>query len=132
MIDIPEEKFRKKLCNLLLNELPKSIIEYEEESEDHEQLSTFRFVGDKDDLPVGVEMPYVVITVEEGHYLVKDRIIHNTLFKITLEMKLRIKLQFSIYCYLIKKILIQDKNSWHVIEYNQVSKYLICEICLKI
>jgi hypothetical protein len=89
MIDIPEERILKEITDILMNDLPKVLLELEEQSEDSIRLPPFRYVGLEENLPPGTSLPYAFVEIEEGEYTEKDRIVKNTLFRIKITPKLR-------------------------------------------
>ena len=88
MIEIPEEQILKEIRDLLMNELPKVLLELEEQSEDSIRLPPFRYVGVEEVLPVGTGLPYVFVEIEEGEYTEKDRIVKNVIYSLKVKMKL--------------------------------------------
>ena len=95
MIDIPEERILKEITDILMNDLPKVLLELEEQSEDSIRLPPFRYVGLEANLPPGTSLPYAFVEIEEGEYTKKDRIIKIEKLKI----KLRVKLENITYCW---------------------------------
>ena len=57
MIDIPEERILKEITDILMNDLPKVLLELEEQSEDSINLPPLRYVGLEEDLPPGTGLP---------------------------------------------------------------------------
>lgn len=88
MIDIPEERILKEITDILMNDLPKVLLELEEQSEDSNRLPPFRYVGLEENLPPGTGLPYAFVEIEEGEYTEKDRIIKNRVYKATIQLKL--------------------------------------------
>ena len=88
MIDIPEERILKEITDLLMNELPKVLLELEEQSEDSIRLPPFRYVGVEEDLPVGMGLPHAFVEIEEGEYTEKDRIVKNVIYRVRITVKL--------------------------------------------
>ncbi len=88
MIEIPEEKLLEDITDLLMNELPKVLLELEEQSEDGIRLPPFRYVGLEENLPVGTGLPYAFIDIEDGTYTDKDRVIKNVIYRINITLKI--------------------------------------------
>ena len=82
MIDIPEERILKEITDILMNDLPKVLLELEEQSEDSIRLPPFRYVGLEENLPPGTSLPYAFVEIEEGTNNIKDRIINNVIYKL--------------------------------------------------
>lgn len=87
MIEIPEEKLLKEITDLLMNELPKVLLELEVQSEEVTRLSPFRYVGLAEKLPAGTGLPYALLEIEDTSLTEKDRIIKSVsyLMKITVK-----------------------------------------------
>ncbi len=88
MIDIPEERILKEITDILMNELPKVLLELEEQSEDSIRLPPFRYVGLEENLPPGTGLPYAFVEIEEGEYTEKDRIVKNVRYRVRITVKL--------------------------------------------
>ena len=88
MIDIPEERILKEITDILMNDLPKVLLELEEQSEDSIRLPPFRYVGLEENLPPGTGLPYAFVEIEEGEYTVKDRIIKSRNYKLNMKVHL--------------------------------------------
>ena len=88
MIDIPEERILKEITDILMNNLPKVLLELEEQSEDSIRLPPFRYVGLEENLPPGTGLPYAFVEIEEGEYTEKDRIVKNIRYRVRLLLKL--------------------------------------------
>jgi hypothetical protein len=89
MIDIPEERILKEITDILMNDLPKVLLEYEEQSEDSIRLPPFRYVGLEENLPPGTGLPYAFVEIEEGEYTEKDRIIKRENYRISIKIHIR-------------------------------------------
>lgn len=87
MIEIPEDTILNEISDLLLNELPKVLLELEEQTEDGGKLSPFRYAGLPEKLPPGTSMPYALVGVEEGTYSEKDRIVKNRIYQVVITIK---------------------------------------------
>jgi hypothetical protein len=97
MIDIPEERILKEITDILMNDLPKVLLELEEQSEDSIRLPPFRYVGLEENLPPGTSLPYAFVEIEEGEYTEKDRIIQVNNYKVKISLKLERIIHFSCY-----------------------------------
>jgi len=97
MIDIPEERILKEITDILMNDLPKVLLELEEQSEDSIRLPPFRYVGLEENLPPGTGLPYAFVEIEEGEYTEKDRIVKKQLYGIIITIKLGSINSFSYY-----------------------------------
>lgn len=129
MIEIPEEKLLADICDLLMNELPKYLLELEELSKDSVQLPPLRFAGQEEDLPVGV--PYAVVSVEEGSYSRKDRVIQCIILKTRIALKLIHKQYFLKYCHTIKQMITDKLESYLITDIVQDMNSETIEISLK-
>jgi len=87
MIDIPEERILKEITDILMNDLPKVLLELEEQSEDSIRLPPFRYAGLEEKLPPGTGLPYAFVEVEEGTYSEKDRIVKNRVYRVMITIK---------------------------------------------
>lgn len=87
MIDIPEERILKEITDILMNDLPKVLLELEEQSEDSIRLPPFRYVGLEENLPPGTGLPYAFVEIEEGEYTEKDRIVKNLRYRVRIRVK---------------------------------------------
>jgi len=87
MIDIPEERILKEITDILMNDLPKVLLELEEQSEDSIRLPPFRYVGLEENLPPGTSLPYAFVEIEEGEYSEKDRIVKNRIYRLVITIK---------------------------------------------
>lgn len=87
MIDIPEERILKEITDILMNDLPKVLLELEEQSEDSIRLPPFRYVGLEENLPPGTGLPYAFVEIEEGEYTEKDRIVKNRVYRVMITIK---------------------------------------------
>ena len=97
MIDIPEERILKEITDILMNDLPKVLLELEEQSEDSIRLPPFRYVGLEENLPPGTSLPYAFVRIEDGIYTTKDRILQKLIFNVTIEVLLNNKGLFYKY-----------------------------------
>jgi len=88
MIDIPEERILKEITDILMNDLPKVLLELEEQSEDSIRLPPFRYVGLEENLPPGTGLPYAFVEIEEGEYTEKDRIVKNVRYRVKITEKI--------------------------------------------
>lgn len=88
MIDIPEERILKEITDILMNDLPKVLLELEEQLEDSIHLPPFRYVGLEENLPPGTGVPYALVYLEESSYSEKDRIVKNQCFSMTIRILL--------------------------------------------
>jgi len=97
MIEIPEEKLLEDITDLLMNELPKVLLEIEEQSDDGRHLPPFRYVGSSEKLPPGTSFPHAFVEIEKASLTEKDRIIKNVI--ISLKITIRLTEPESIWCY---------------------------------
>jgi len=51
-------------------------------------LEPLRYAGSEGKKPLGIGMPYALISVEEGEYTEKDRIIRNVVYSVKIQLKL--------------------------------------------
>ncbi|MCD1653593.1 hypothetical protein K7J14_02625 [Treponema zuelzerae] len=128
MIEIPEEKLLEDITDLLMNELPKVLLEIEEQSDDGRHLPPFRYVGSPEKLPPGSGLPHAFLDFEDASLTEKDRIIKNVIYS----MKITIKLAELdlIWCYFacLEKVLYQKKiNTYRiqVINKSRTGNFLI-------
>ena len=132
LIDIPEEKLLVDICDLLMNELPKYLLELEEKSEDGVKLPPLRFAGEEEDLPVGVGTPYAIVSIEEGSYSKKDRILQNTMLVAVIALRLPNKRHYSRYCHVIQQSITENLSSYRVLELVRENKTQMLQISLKV
>lgn len=111
MIDIPEERILKEITNILMNDLPKVLLELEEQSEDSIRLPPFRYVGTREKLSVGIRTPYALLKIDEGIYATKDRIIKNVVYTIQITLKLVDTSSFWCYNAAIKTVIVQNSKT---------------------
>ena len=111
MIDIPEERILKEITDILMNNLPKVLLELEEQSEDSIRLPPFRYVGLEENLPPGTGLPYAFVEIEEGEYTEKDRIVKNVRYRVRITVKMDISEFFWFYLNGIEKTLINGRVS---------------------
>ena len=87
MIDIPEERILKEITDILMNDLPKVLLELEEQTEDGVKVISFRYAGLAAKVPPGTGLPYALVEVEEGTYSEKDRIVKNQVYRVMITIK---------------------------------------------
>ena len=105
MIDIPEERILKEITEILMNDLPKVLLELEEQSEDSIRLPPFRYVGLEENLSAGTPLPYALMEIEEGEYTEKDRIVRKTQYIVSIHMLLLKNTDIWGYSYALRHIL---------------------------
>jgi len=122
MIDIPEETLLTELSELLMNELPKILLEIEEQSDDSIRLPSFRYVGTHAKLPTGTGLPYALLEIDEVTYTTKDRIIKNRIYNIQLTVKLADTSSIWRYHAAIKKVIEQNSIQSNQFSIEKISK----------
>jgi len=105
MIDIPEERILKEITDILMNDLPKVLLELEEQSEESIRLPPFRYVGLEENLPPGTGLPHAFVAIEEGEYTEKDRIVRKTQYIVSIHMLLLKNTDIWGYSYALRHIL---------------------------
>jgi len=110
MIDIPEERILKEITDILMNDLPKVLLELEEQSEDSDRLPPFRYVGLEENLPPGTGLPYAFVEIEEGEYTEKNRIVKNRIYTVNLNLKIAEKVHIWKYINTIIEVLIISRD----------------------
>ncbi len=87
MIDIPEERILNEITDILMNDLPKVLLDLEEQSEDSIHLPPFRYAGLKENIPPGTGLPYAFVEIEDGEYTEKDRIVKNRIYRVVIMIR---------------------------------------------
>jgi hypothetical protein len=105
MIDIPEERILKEITDILMNDLPKVLLELEEQSEDSIRLPPFRYVGLEENLPPGTGLPYGFVEIEEGAYTEKDRIVKNRKYSVLITPRLMDHSEVWKYLHCLERVL---------------------------
>lgn len=120
MRQIPEERLLEDMLDLLDNCLTITLLELEELTEDGEQLLAMNYVGVQEDMPTGTMTPYALIEVTDGSYTIKDRIIRNKVFKVTIELTLQKKKLVWRYFTALRKAFDESEYSdgWRIREEN--------------
>ena len=88
MKEFQEEKLLTDMCQLLINELPKELLIFEEDTPYEGRLPPFRYVGPAEKLPPGTGMPFAFVEIVAGEYTEKDRIIKNTVYQVKIQLKM--------------------------------------------
>jgi len=114
MIDIPEERILKEITDILMNDLPKVLLELEEQSEDSIRLPPFRYVGLEGNLPPGTPLPYAFVEIEEAEYTEKDRIVKNVRYRVRISVKVHHGKSVWYYLHAIQRSLQQNEETGRV------------------
>ena len=114
MIDIPEERILKEITDILMNDLPKVLLELEEQSEDSIRLPPFRYVGLEENLPPGTGLPYAFVEIEEGEYTEKDRIVKNVRYRVRVIITIRDNFNLWYYCYAINFLITKIHKTYQI------------------
>lgn len=109
MIEITEEKLLKDISDFLMNDLPKVLVEIEEQSEDGRRLPQFRYVGAPEKLPPGTGLPQAFVEIEDAILTEKDRIIKNVIYSLKITVKLAELGLIWRYFACLEKVLYQKK-----------------------
>lgn len=88
MVVIPEEALLESISDLLMEKLPAELLAIEEGCRDGVHLEPMRYAGSEGKKPLGIGMPYALITIEEGDYTEKDRIVRNVVYTLKIQLKL--------------------------------------------
>ena len=118
MRQIPEERLFEDMIDLLDICLPAKLHEFEELTEDGEQLPPMNYVGNPDDKPTGTMEPYALVEVTDGSYTMKDRIIRNHVFKVKIELNIQKKKLVWRYFTALRKAFDESEHSerWRIRE----------------
>ena len=118
MRQIPEERLLEDMIDLLDNCLPSKLHEFEEMTEDGEQLPPMNYVGIPEDMPTGTMEPYAFVEVSDGSYTMKDRIIRNNVFKVKIELNIQKKKLVWRYFTALRKAFDESEHSegWRIRE----------------
>lgn len=114
MIEIPEITIFDALCTQLRDDLPSRLLEIEENSGEGIRLPPFRYVGDPETVPSGVRPPYALVTLKEGSYTTKDRILKNRIFNVEITLKVDSKRQLYAYCAALKEAVHASTTEWKI------------------
>jgi hypothetical protein len=115
MIDIPEERILKEITDVLMNDLPKVLLELEEQSEDSIRLPPFRYVGLEENLPPGTSLPYSFVEIEEGAYTEKDRIVKNRKYSVLITPRLTDHSEVWKYLHCLERVLsVRDASGFRM------------------
>ena len=131
MIDIPEERILEEITDILMNDLPKVLLELEEQSENSIRLPPFRYVGLKESLPPGTGLPYAFVEIEEGTYTAKDRMIKNVVYTLQLTLKLADTSYIWRYKSAIKKAIEQNDFPYGRINLGKTNKTGLIALLVK-
>ncbi len=88
MIEIVEERILERIAETLMGELSCALIEIEENSDDAIRLPPLRYVGLESKIPAGTGFPKAFVSLEVGSCSLKDRVIKNSLFTVSLRLLL--------------------------------------------
>ncbi len=84
---IPELEILAELSDLLMNDLPKYLLQMEEESEESIRLLPLRYAGVEEGLKTPPNGPYAILEIEEAEQMEKDRIIKQRVYGITVKLR---------------------------------------------
>lgn len=70
-----------------MHELPKYLLDLEEQSENSIHLPPFRYAGMKENIPPGTGLPYAFVEIEDGEYTEKDRIVKNRIYRVVIMIR---------------------------------------------
>lgn len=87
MIPMPELEIIKELTELIEEEYPEYLLITEEQMPDVGHLPPLRYVGTRQNLPPTITGPHLLITLETAEPTVKDRIIKQTAYHLTLQVQ---------------------------------------------
>lgn len=86
MIPMPELEIIKELTELIEEEYPEYLLITEEQMPDVGHLPPLRYVGTRQNLLPTMTSPHLLITLEKAEPTVKDRIIKQTAYHLTLKL----------------------------------------------
>lgn len=87
MIPMIELEIVKELKELIEEEYPSYLLITEEEKPDVGHLPPLRYVGTRQNLPPTMTGPHLLITLDTAETTVKDRIIKQTAYRLTLQLQ---------------------------------------------
>jgi hypothetical protein len=87
MIPMSELEIIKELTELIEEEYPEYLLITEEQMPDVGHLPPLRYVGTRQNLPQTMTGPHLLITLETAEPTVKDRIIKQTVYHLTLQLQ---------------------------------------------
>lgn len=117
MLDIVEDRLLAYLVSVLTEDLGELFLDIEEEQDESLRLLPFRYVGEAQHLIAGTPQPYALLSIEEGTYSEKDRIIRNIVFAVKVTIHVKDARQKRIYLTAIRELLTQNTNAfWRVTE----------------
>lgn len=117
MLDIVEDRLLAYLVSVLTEDLGALLLDIEEEMDESLRPLPFRYVGEAQHLSAGTPQPYALLSIEEGTYSEKDRIIRNVIFAVKLTLHVKDARLKRIYLTAIRELLTQKTNAfWRVTE----------------
>lgn len=117
------EAVYKEIENLFINQLPDYIDKINKEQNDGIILKPFENKNLKDNC---IKQPCFTFAVEEAEYSEKDRIIENSIFECSIEIKIEQTENFIFWRYIeaIKKMLVEEDSDIIIIKV-QATKVLL-------
>lgn len=117
------ESVYKELENLFINQLPYYIEKINKEHNDGIILKPFENKNLKENC---IKQPCFTFTVEEAEYSEKDRIIENSIYECSIDIKLQQTENFIFWRYIeaIKKMLVEEDSDIIIIKVQAVKVLL--------
>ena len=107
------ESVYKELENLFINKLPEYVDKINKEHNDGVILKPFRNTSLEENC---IKIPSFIFNIEESGYSEKDRIIENSIFTISLNLKLQTNLELNriiFFRYIeVIQLIIRENNIW--------------------
>jgi hypothetical protein len=117
MIPMPELEIIKELTDLIEEEYPSYLLTTEEEMPDIGHLPPLRYVGTRQTMPKTTTSPHLLIELEKAEPSVKDRIIKQTTYRLTLQLNGIPKESLYYYIVALKTLLDNDTYKIALVEF---------------
>lgn len=117
MIPMIELEIIKELTELIETEFPAYLLITEEEVPEISHLLPLRYVGTRQTLPATISGPHLLIELETTQPTIKDRIIRQTAYQITLQLQGIPKETMYFYIVALKTLLDTGKYQIDLVEF---------------
>jgi hypothetical protein len=126
MIPMPELEIIKDLTELIEEEYPSYLLNTEEEMPDIGHLPSLRYVGIRQTMPKTTTGPHLLIELEKAEPSVKDRIIKQTTYHLTLQLNGIPK--ESIYFYIVALKTLLDNDTYQIAMVEFINGIVVVEV----
>jgi hypothetical protein len=112
MIQMNELEIIRELTDLIVSSFSEYLVHAEEEMPEPLHLPPLRYIGTRQNLPPTMTGPHLLIELETAEPTIKDRIIKQTVYYVT--MQLREIPQDPLYFYVAALKTLLEDNKYHI------------------